>query len=100
MTLRHVVTWKMATEDPAERAEHAAGVASRLQALVGVVPSIRSLSTGVNALAIDGNWDVTLVADFDDEDGLQAYQVHPAHQEVIAYVRAVTGSRSAVDFTI
>lgn len=100
MTLRHVVTWKMATEDPAERAEHAAGIASRLQALVGVVPAIRALSTGVNALEIDGNWDVTLVADFDDAAGLDAYQVHPAHQEVVGYVRAVTGSRSAVDFEV
>ncbi|MDQ4215644.1 Dabb family protein [Microbacterium capsulatum] len=100
MALRHVVTWKMAAEDPKERAEHAAGVASRLQALVGVVPSIRSLSTGVNSLAIDGNWDVTLVADFDDAEGLDAYQVHPAHQEVVAYVRSVVGGRSAVDFEV
>lgn len=100
MTLRHVVTWRMAAEDPAERAEHAEGVAARLQGLVGVVPSIRALSVGVNALEIDGNWDVTLVADFDDAAGLDAYQVHPAHQEVVAYVRAVVGGRSAVDFEI
>ena len=100
MTVRHVVTWKMATEDPAERAEHAAGVASRLNALVGVVPSIRALVTGVNTLAIDGNWDVTLIADFDDVAGLDAYQVHPAHQEVVGFVRTVSGGRSAVDFEI
>lgn len=100
MTLRHVVTWKMASEDPAERAEHAAGIVSRLQGLVGVVPSIQSLSTGVNALEIDGNWDVTLVADFEDAAGLEAYQVHPAHQEVVGYVRSVAGGRSAVDFTL
>lgn len=100
MTLRHVVTWKMAAEDPAERSEHASGVAERLQGLVGLVPSIRALSTGVNALDIAGNWDVTLVADFDDAAGLDAYQVHPAHQEVVAYVRSVAGARSAVDFEV
>lgn len=100
MTLRHVVTWKMATEDPVERAAHAAGIAARLEGLVGVVPSIRALSTGVNALEIDGNWDVTLVADFDDAAGLDAYQVHPAHQEVVGYVRSVAGGRSAVDFEV
>ena len=100
MTLRHVVTWKMAAEDPAERSEHAAGIAARLQGLVGVVPSVRALSTGVNALDLAGNWDVTLVADFDDAAGLDAYQVHPAHQEVVAYVRSVAGGRSAVDFEV
>ncbi len=100
MTLRHVVSWKMAAEDPAERAEHAAGIASRLQALVGVVPQIRTLSAGVNVAYPDANWDVVLVADFDDLAGLEAYQVHPAHQEVVAYVRSVVGGRSAVDFEV
>lgn len=100
MTLRHVVTWKMAATDPTERAQHAAGIVSRLEGLVGVVPSIRSLSTGVNALPIEGNWDVTLVADFDDAAGLDAYQMHPAHQEVVGYVRSVSGGRCAVDFEI
>ncbi|MGN8026779.1 Dabb family protein [Microbacterium sp. 22242] len=100
MTLRHVVSWKMAAEDPAVRAEHAAGVASRLAALVGVVPEIRALSTGVNTAYPDANWDVALVADFDDVDGLEAYQVHPAHQDVVAYVRSVVGARTAVDFEV
>lgn len=100
MTLRHVVTWKMAATDPAARAEHAAGIVSRLEALVGVVPSITALTAGVNALEIDGNWDVTLIADFEDAAGLDAYQVHPAHQEVVGYVRSVAGARSAVDFEI
>ena len=100
MTLRHVVTWKMAATDPTERAQHAAGIVSRLEGLVGVVPSIRSLSTGVNALPIEGNWDVTLVADFDDAAGLDAYQMHPAHQAVVGYVRPVSGGRCAVDFEI
>ena len=100
MTLRHVVSWKMAAEDPAERAEHAAGIASRLEALVGVVPEIRALSTGVNVAYPEANWDVSLVADFDDLAGLEAYQVHPAHKEVVAYVRSVVGGRSAVDFEV
>jgi hypothetical protein len=100
MTLRHVVSWKMASEDPAERAEHAAGIVQRLEGLVGVVDEIGALSVGVNTAYPDANWDVALVADFADLAALEAYQVHPAHQEVVAYVRAVSGARSAVDFDI
>lgn len=100
MTLRHVVSWKMAAQDPAERAAHAAKIVALLKGLVGVVPEIRTLSAGVNSAYPDANWDVALVADFDDEAGLAAYQVHPAHQEVVAYVRSVVGGRSAVDFEI
>lgn len=98
MTIRHVVTWKLAAKDAAVRAEQAAEVARRLNALDGVVPQLRSISAGANAAYPDANWDVTLVADFDSIEELEAYQVHPAHEDVVAYVRSVVASRVAVDF--
>ena len=98
--IRHVVTWKLAAEDAGERAEQAAEVARRLNALEGVVPQLRSISAGANAAYPDANWDVTLVADFDSIAALEEYQVHPAHEEVVAYVRSVVASRAAVDFEV
>ncbi|KQQ65264.1 Dabb family protein [Microbacterium sp. Leaf320] len=98
--IRHVVTWKLAAEDAGERAEQAAEVARRLNALDGVVPQLRSISAGANAAYPDANWDVTLVADFDSIAALEEYQVHPAHEEVVAYVRSVVASRAAVDFEV
>jgi len=100
MTLRHVVMWRMAAEDAGERAAHAAEAAARLLALEGVVPSIRAISAGPNVLYPDANWDLVLVADFDDVAGLDAYQVHPAHQDVVAYVKSVVASRAAVDIEL
>ncbi|ALJ21501.1 Dabb family protein [Microbacterium sp. No. 7] len=100
MTIRHVLTLKMAAPDAETRAEHAAEVARRIQALDGVVPTIRSLSVGVNSAFPDVNADVGLIVDFDDLQGLEEYQVHPAHKEVIAYVRSVMSERSAVDFEV
>jgi hypothetical protein len=98
--IRHVVAWTLAASDATERAEHAAEVARRIAALEGVVPSLRALSVGVNVAYADVNADVALVADFDDLAGLEAYQVHPAHQEVAMYVRSVVASRAAVDFEV
>jgi hypothetical protein len=100
MTVRHVVSWKLAADDPAVRAQQAAEVARRLLALDGVVPQLRAISAGANMAYPDANWDVTLVADFDSIDDLEAYQVHPAHEEVVAYVRSVVASRVAVDFEL
>ncbi|MFT4259570.1 Dabb family protein [Microbacterium sp.] len=100
MSIRHVVSWKLAASDPSERAAQAAEVARRLNALGGVVPQLRSISAGVNTAYPDANWDVALVADFDSIEELEQYQVHPAHEEVAAYVRSVVGSRAAVDFEI
>ncbi|PCE16475.1 stress responsive alpha-beta barrel domain-containing protein [Microbacterium sp. SZ1] len=100
MTVRHVVSWKLAAEDPEVRAEQSAEVARRLLALEGVVPQLRSISAGANVAYPDANWDVTLVADFDSIAALEEYQVHPAHEEVVAYVRSVVAGRVAVDFEI
>ncbi|MEV7609943.1 Dabb family protein [Microbacterium sp. NPDC089320] len=98
--IRHVVTWKLAAPDAATRAEQAAEVARRLNALDGVVPQLRSISAGANVAYPEANWDVTLVADVDSIEALEEYQVHPAHEDVVAYVRSVVSSRVAVDFEL
>lgn len=100
MSIRHVVSWKLAASDPAVRAEQAAEVARLLNALDTVVPQLRSISAGANVAYPDANWDVTLVADFDSIDDLEQYQVHPAHEAAAAYIRTVVASRVAVDFEI
>ncbi|WP_298037398.1 Dabb family protein [uncultured Microbacterium sp.] len=100
MTIRHVVTWKLASEDAAERGAQAAEIARRLNALDGVVPQIASISAGANMLYADSNWDVTLVADFDSVEALEQYQVHPAHVEAGTYIKSVVASRVAVDFEV
>ncbi|SJN42431.1 Stress responsive alpha-beta barrel domain protein Dabb [Microbacterium esteraromaticum] len=98
--IRHVVSWKLAEEDAAVRGEQAAEVSRRLNALLGVIPELRAVTAGANIVHPDVNWDVTLVADVDTLDDLEAYQVHPAHQEVGAYIRSVVASRVAVDFEV
>lgn len=100
MTIRHVVVWTMAAEDADTRREHAAEVAARLRALVGVVPGIRGLTAGPECIAPGQNADVALVVDVEDPTSLDEYQRHPAHQEVGAYIRSVAASRIAVDFEL
>lgn len=99
MTIRHVVAWKLSTEDASLRTQQAARISSELLALRGVVPSILDLSIGPDVVG-EGNWDVAIVADFADKAGLQDYIDHPAHQAVVAYVRSVVASRAAVDFEL
>lgn len=100
MTIRHVVTWKLASEDAAERAAQAAEVSRRLNALDGVVPQLLTISAGANVAYPEANWDVTLVADFASVEAIDEYQVHPAHVVVATYIRSVVASRVAVDFEV
>lgn len=99
MTILHIVSWKLAATDPADKAEHAAGMAARLGSLVGVIEEIRSLRVGPDVVG-GANWDVALVAEFDDEAALGRYQVHPAHVEAGGYVRSVVAERMAVDLLV
>ncbi|MBC7440999.1 MAG: Dabb family protein [Ramlibacter sp.] len=94
--IRHIVSWQLAAADPAGKAQAATEIASRLTGLVGLVEEIRSLRVDAD-VAGGTNWDVVLVADFDDLAAVNRYQVHPAHQEAGTYIRSVTTARMAVD---
>ena len=100
MTIRHIVTWKLAAEDAETRAEQTAEIARRLEALVEVIPDIQTLQVGANVVYPETNWDVVLIADYEDAAALERYQVHPAHKEAAAYIRSVVAERSAVDFEL
>ena len=100
MTLRHVVTWKLSGADRAERDAQAAEIIAALSPLRERVPSVRALAVHRNELFDGENWDVTLVADFDDAEGLAAYASHPEHIAAGALVKRHAVGRVATDFTV
>jgi hypothetical protein len=98
--IRHVVAWKVAATEPAEREAAAAEITRLLSSLRGVVPSISALTVGPNMAYFEANWDVVLVADFATLADLDAYQVHPEHQAVVPRIKALVAQRAAVDFEL
>ncbi len=92
--LTHVVMIKMKEPDP----EQAAALVEALLALTGQVPTLRQMEAGVDVMHQDRSYDLALIARFEDVDGLNAYQVHPDHQLVLAMVREVASSVVAVDY--
>ncbi|NNC13460.1 Dabb family protein [Planctomonas sp. JC2975] len=100
MTLRHVVTWKVAGDTEQERDAIKSEFRDRLLSLPPQIDVIRSFEVGLNDAGAADNFDVVLVSEFDDEDALQQYIVHPVHQEVVAFVRANTVGRAGVDYIL
>ncbi|KTS84236.1 stress responsive alpha-beta barrel domain-containing protein [Microbacterium testaceum] len=98
MSIRHIVLWKLAADDADTRALHAEQIEERLLALRDVIDEIEHLEIGRNVVSPQTNWDVALVSQFADADALERYQVHPAHQEVAAFVRSVVAERACVDY--
>lgn len=100
MTLRHIVSWKFNGESAEARAEQRDQAIALIDPLRETVPSVRALSLHRNELFEGANYDLTLIADFDDTEGLAAYASHPEHLPVIDFMKTVTAARAASDFTV
>jgi len=100
MTLRHVVSWKLADRDPAALDRDVARAAEALGTLPALVPGIRSFQVGRDVVGSPRSHDLVLIADFDDRAALDAYDAHPEHQRVAAVVRSLVASAASVDFEV
>lgn len=97
--LKHIVMWKL--EEFAEgksKAENAQWMKEHLEALVGVIPQIKSLEVGVNVNKSDAAYDAVLVSVFESEEDLNAYQHHPEHVKVSSYCNKIRISRVVADY--
>ena len=92
---RHVV---MLRWTDTATADDRRAVLDGLASLPPAIPEIRSYRVGVDAgLVPDANFDLAIVADFDDIAGYLVYRDHPVHQAVIAeHIRPILASRAAV----
>jgi hypothetical protein len=98
--LRHVVSWKLGAADDDSRRRDIATITEALQSLPPLIPEIRSLHVGPNVAYPETNWDVVLIADYDDVDALEQYQKHPEHVKVAQIIGPLVAQRSTVDFLV
>jgi quinol monooxygenase YgiN len=85
--LRHVAMFKW-REDTTEDQKVAARDA--LAALKKQVPSVVEYTVGFDIERNPNNWDMVLVADFEDVAGLEAYFAHPVMNAASDLVASVT----------
>ena len=96
--VKHIILWKLKDSYTAEeKAACAAEAKSRLEALNGQIPGLRSLVVRTDALS-SSNADMMLDSEFDDAAALAGYQVHPLHVVAATYVRSVVESRLCLDY--
>ncbi|MBB1602339.1 Dabb family protein [Variovorax sp. UMC13] len=91
--IKHIVMWKLVD------AAQAPQFKQLLETCKGIVPGMREFEVAVQAEGLEANHDVALYSVFDDAASLQAYVVHPRHQEVVATLPA-RASRSVFDYEI
>jgi Stress responsive A/B Barrel Domain len=69
-----------------------------LEALMGKVPSLLSMEVGLDFMQSERSYDLVLTSTFADKDGLSAYATHPAHLEVVGFIKEVTEGVKVVDY--
>ncbi len=89
--LTHIVLLRLTDSNDAPEA------VSRLESLVGQVPSLLSLSAGTNVRDTPASYDVGLTTTHADLAGLTEYIEHEAHKAVTAWLSPRVSARAMVD---
>ncbi|GIP32685.1 Dabb family protein [Paenibacillus sp. J2TS4] len=92
--ITHIVFFKLKERTEAVVAE----TVQVLKNMEGKIPQLRYIEVGADVLHTERSYDIALVTKFDSLEDLDAYQVHPVHQEVIKYMSTVRESSVAVDY--
>jgi hypothetical protein len=72
-----------------------------LEDLKGVVPTLLNMRVDLNSQkANQDNYDLILVSEFENMEGLNEYIIHPAHKKVGEFIQKVRKSRACIDFEI
>ncbi len=99
--IRHIVMFKLkefSTES--QKLSAANDVKNRLDELPAKIDVIRKCKTGIDIRRLEWSYDIILEMDFDTIADLDAYTIHPAHQEFIAFNKEYSIDKVCIDFQL
>jgi hypothetical protein len=85
--LRHVAMFRWKDDATVEQKNAARDAAI---GMLGKVPTLRAITAGHDIRRNPNNWDMVLVADFDDVKALEAYFAHPVMNATSDLIASVT----------
>lgn len=71
---------------------------SKLMDLVEKIPDLKQMEVGLNVNTKPSAFHLVLIADFDDETGLNLYRNHPDHIKVLDFMKNVVDKTAVVDY--
>ena len=91
----HIVMFDFKTEN---KAENIAKAKVMLEALVEKIEPLLSMEVGIDFNGSERAMDLSLISTFETIEGLNEYATHPAHLEVVAFIKEVTELSKVVDY--
>lgn len=96
--IKHVVMWNVRGDTLAEKSAVIAQLQRSFESLRGRIPGLLHLEVGVDSSRIDYACDVMLYTEFENQDALDAYAVHPEHLRVKHELADLRTARYQVDY--
>lgn len=95
--VKHIVMFDFKEENKQENLEKAKAM---LEGLMGKIPTLKGMEVGINFSQEERAMDLSLYSEFDDKEGLEVYATHPAHLEVVAFIKSVAVVSKVSDYTL
>jgi hypothetical protein len=99
MTVRHIVMWNvLGKRGSVEHRARLLTLKRAFEGLLGQIPGLITIEIGIDSSGVEYACDAVLLSEFDSQDALQAYAVHPAHMAVKRQVADMRIARYQVDY--
>lgn len=93
--LVHIVMFQFKEEN---KEANLVRVKEMLEALPSKIETLKSMEVGIDISHSERSFDLALISTFEDQAGLDIYAPHPAHQEVVRFIKEVTTLSKVVDY--
>ena len=93
----HIVMFKFKEQD---KEQNLSVVADRLNALVDLVPTLKSMEVGIDFNQTQRAFDMSIYTTFDSKEDLKEYAIHPEHLKVVELIKEVTSESKVVDYIV
>ena len=91
----HIVMFEFKEEN---KAANIAKAKNMLEALVDKIDPLINMEVGIDFSRSDRAFDLSLYSTFATKEDLATYATHPAHLEVVAFIKEVTTLSRVVDY--
>lgn len=94
--LRHIVMFRL--KDSTEKEKNIKKLKQAIENLEHLIPEAMAIEVGRNVNTKASAYDLVLVSDFEDEEALNRYRVHPEHKKVLDLIKDINQDIAVVDY--
>jgi hypothetical protein len=96
--IKHIVMIRVRGKSPEEKRSNAILLKDAIDGLMGKIPELKSMETGLNVNEKPMAYDLVLTSVFDSLETLEAYRVHPEHKKVLDILAELKEQTAVVDY--